>query len=485
MSRAVPTAALPLDPPTAPAADEPTRPALPTPLPSAPAPLAPSGGLKIFEASVQFQVYPYEAWLRDQVDPATNIHFKALDRAGYDASHPASHLESKTFHTVVLENEYLQLVFIPDLGGRLFQITYKPTGQTLLYNNRVLKPSPWGMPEQKGWLAAGGIEWAFPTREHGYEWNLPWAYRSQVTASGASIELSDSAAVDRPRVRVRVTLPAHAAYFTVTPRIENPSNGLKRLQFWSNALLTLGAPGNIAPETEFVMPGDAVWVHSTGNAWIPKESVPADDARAPRAPISFSNTAGHDLRWYAQWDNYLGVFAAEAPLAQNFVGAYNHAAELGVARVFPPASAPGVKLFGWGPNFCCRDAYTDDGSAYFELWGGIARTFFPDDDVTLAPGETREWTEAWLPLARTGGLSAAVQDAALAVQPQADAVMLAAYSAVARPVVLVARQGDHELERWQVTLQPAQPWHALLSGVSGPVQLEMLDPNAGPIVKTK
>lgn len=446
-------ATLPIPPPL-PSSTRPDPTLTPPSTPSGTKPAPPASDTNIYFETVPLDAYPYEQFLRPERDPKTNIWFQAFDRAAYDAAPRAA--QSKTFRAVILENRYLKLTFLPELGGRLYQITYKTTGQNLLYNNHVLKLSPWGMPEQGGWLAAGGIEWAFPTQEHGYEWNAPWTFETQLSDREATIVLRDSDAVDRPRVQIRVTLPAHAANFKIEPRIENPTASPQRLQFWDNAQLNLGAE-TLSPTTEFIFPNDSVWIHSTGNEWISPDAIPSADANAPAAPVSLSNLDGRDLRFYGNWDNYLGVFAG-AELATNFVGAYNHETDLGVARVFPPAQAPGVKLFAFGPNFCCRDLYTDDDSQYFELWGGISRTFFADDDVTLAPGETRTWTEYWLPIAHTSGLTSASADAAVSLRVRDNHAYIAAYSAITRDVMLVIKENGTIARTRHVTLTPTHVW---------------------------
>jgi len=436
----------------------------------------PKSNLIAYDSTITFGAYPYEQFLRDARDPATNIVFKTFDRAAYENA--ALLTQPKTFRTVVLENEYLKVTLIPALGGRIFQITYKPTGQDLLYNNPVLKPTPWGMSQQGGWLAAGGIEWAFPTQEHGFEWNAVWGAQIVREPNAVSVVLTDSQAHDRPRVQVRVTLPAHAAFLEISPRVENPTAQPQRLQFWTNALLKLGAAGRIPAQTEFILPTDAVWVHSTANEWIPGDVIPKDDARAANAPVSFSNLTGRDLRWYANWDNYLGVFAADldAPdLAQAFVGAYNYQNRFGVARIFSPQETPGVKLFAWGPNFCCRDKFTDDDSEYIELWGGLARTFFADDDVTFAPGETRAWTEYILPLPDTNGVGAATSDFALTLKTEPDRVILTAYAAAPRDAILVLKQNEREIKRWRVSFQPTQHFQEQLAVTERPLQFQLQD----------
>ena len=139
------------------------------------------------------------------------------------------------------------------------------------------------------------------------------------------------------------------------------------------------------------------------------------------------------------------------------------------------------------------DAYTDDGSGYFELWAGIPRTFFADDDVTLAPGESRTWTEYWLPLPGTGGLSAASSDAALFRAVNGDALDMTAFSAVGRDAVIVLKYNETVLKRREYTFRPGDVLVDRLSlqelGLQNirteDVQLEMQDANGNVIVVTR
>lgn len=65
-----------------------------------------------------------------------------LDRAAYNASGPTPALERYTL--LVLENDYLRVTVLPELGGRVYQMVFKPTGHNELYQNPVIKPTPWG-----------------------------------------------------------------------------------------------------------------------------------------------------------------------------------------------------------------------------------------------------------------------------------------------------------------------------------------------------
>ncbi len=82
--------------------------------------------------------------------------------------------EPRTYRAVVMENDYLRIVILPELGGRIWRVIHKPSGNDLFYHNAVVMPSPWGPTDMRGWFALGGLEWDLPVAEHGYDWGVPW-----------------------------------------------------------------------------------------------------------------------------------------------------------------------------------------------------------------------------------------------------------------------------------------------------------------------
>jgi hypothetical protein len=166
-----------------------------------------------------------------------------------------------------------------------------------------------------------------------------------------------------------------------------------------------------------------------------------------------------DLSHYANWRQWLGVFVQQSD--QSFVGAYNHATDLGVVRLFSPQAVPGVKLFAFGPDFGDRGHYTDDGSQYFELWGGPNRTFWPADDIQLPSGGEIAWDETWQPFTGIGGLTYANERATLFVDRSESQVDLGlnASTPVQGWLRLLTEQGEREQIVWEsaVTLSPDAP----------------------------
>ena len=436
--------------------------ALPTPADTAPDDSAPQAG----EAALTLPAAPYERYLNWGVDPNTGVPFAMLDRASFDAAHekPAP----RTFKLVYLENQYLRLSFLPELGGRLYQVVFKPTQQSLFYNNPVIVPSGFGpfASDRNWWLAAGGMEWTVPVQEHGYEWGVPWRYHTEVTRDAASITLSDSDAPDRLRTEVTVTLRRGEAAWSVSPSVENPTGRDMRVQFWVNAMLTLGSP-SMSPATQFRLPAASVRVHSTGERRLP----------SAQQTMSWPTYANVDWSDYRNWGQWLGVFSNDP--GPGWDGAYNPDTDLGIVRVYPPASAPGVKLFAFGPKFADR-SYTDDGSQYFELWGGPNRSFWPADDVSLAAGGALRWTESWYPVSGMGGLNYGNARAALNLAVRAGQFTAAVSAPVTQRGRLTATSNGRTVLDTTVALAPGQAFTAHWTAAAGEtspahVQLRWLD----------
>ncbi len=441
-----------------------------TPTPSrTPQPTATAeSALRAYVTAITLQAYPYEPYLRERVDPRYDFKILWLDRAAYEGSNPSP--EPRTYQAVVLENRYLQLVLLPELGGRIYKCMLKSSGENIFYQNAVLKPSYWGPlnRDENWWLAAGGMEWALPVHEHGYEWGQLWTFDVERRADAVSVVLSDKMAEehhqnDRLWAEIRVTLAEGRSYFVVEPRLFNPTSQAVAFQFWINAALTLGS-ASASASTEFIYPTESVVVHSTGDPSLP----------GVRQAMPWPVVDGRDLSWYGNWRNWLGVFVPD--VEQGCAGAYNHDTGLGIARVFAPQLAPGLKLFAFGSDFPARGEYTDDGSDYFEMWGGPCKTFWPEDDFVLDPGQSLQWSETWFPFRHIGGFDKASSEAVLKTDVQGGQVRLGIAVSTARRAQLYLAWNGCDFYQESIGLTPDVPFLAkvpLPDGAARPGELSV------------
>ena len=364
--------------------------------------------------SIAIPTYRYEQALR--VDPqAPFAPYERLDFAQVGAPRP------KSYRTLVVRNRWLELTVLPELGGRLYRVVYLPTGQDLLYRNPAIKPTIYGA--RGWWLAAGGMEWAFPTDEHGYLEYVPWQARWERTAGGGAIvRLGHREQTTGLEVEVALTLEPDEAAFGVSPRVRSDLAEARRFQLWTNALVALGG-NRVTLGTGFILPVEQIMLHSAGEPGLPQGDVP------PGTMLDWPVHAGVDLRRPAAWrGTHFGGFA---PRPVPFFGAHSTEAQLALARVHRGAAAPsatrpeGAKVFGWGPAYD-RSGITDDGSDYLELWVGLTPSFW--DWATIEPGGVAGWDDLWYPVPTPHPFEAASPAVTLGMAGSGDRPQLRLYA---------------------------------------------------------
>ncbi|MEM7346099.1 MAG: DUF5107 domain-containing protein, partial [Chloroflexota bacterium] len=439
-----------------------------TPEPTTPASSQKHPAAQVYETTITLPTYPIWDYLIEQQDPLYNMPVLYLNRVAYDAAAPA--VTSIDYKGIVIENAYVTLTFIPELGGRLYSAVVKSTGQEIFYQNPVVKPSRYGIlqpVEANWWLAVGGMEWAYPTQEHGYRWGVPWDYELTETATHTTITLSDTAP-GRVGVIVEVTLPHDSAAFTVAPTLTNAGAESVPIQFWLNSALAL-SPDTMSPNTQFIVPVDDIVIHSRGGSgW----QLPDARETAPWPQVDSWN-----LGDYNQWADYLGFFVPN--MAAPFMAAYNPDTDLGVARLVQPGAVVGNKLFAFGSAFYDR-SYTDNDSQYFEIWGGVNTGFWPEDDVQLAPDQSLQWQEQWWPLAQLGGLTWANQQVAIDVtQHEDDTTTLSALFSQPTQGQLIISADDSPVLAESFNGRPDTPLRWDFSTKTIPLHIQIIDDTDG------
>jgi uncharacterized repeat protein (TIGR01451 family) len=389
---------------------------------SSPQRLTTSSITTITTDTITIPTYPYAAYLYTATNATYNIPYQWLHWAQYQGSNP--HPINQVYTRLTLENQWLRVSLLPELGGRVYELIFKLTGNNELYRNTVIKPTHWGPSDQGWWLAAGGLEWGLPVEEHGYESAIPWLYDVTTGVDGITVTLRDSLQPDRLRAAIAVFLPNDRAVLIVRPRIENDRNVDLNFKWWDNALLAPG-PGNSVGKAganpnhidlKFIYPETQVTVHSTGDPALPHEGW--------AMPWPIYNT--RDMSRLQNWNQWLGFFARPSA-SSDFVSVYDQWNKEGVVRVFPHTVATGSKGFGMGWwNPIGAGEWTDDDSYYVELHGGLAPTFW--DSAFLGAHQVIEWEETWYPVGDLDTITTANAEAALNVTQTGTQLNIGAYT---------------------------------------------------------
>lgn len=415
---------------------------------SSPSPTpASSPAVQVYRTAVTTAAYPYQDFLRQEFSAQFGLPFWRLDWDAYESSAPRP--APRQYELIVMENAYLRVSILPELGGRIYECTLKAAGRNLLYQNAVLKPTRWGPAEQGWWLAAGGIEFCLPVEEHGYESAAPWQAEIITAGKEGRVRLRDSTDQERLQAQVEVVLPADEARFFLQITLRNGTASTLPVQFWSNAMIPAG------DSPRFFLPARQARIHSTSDPRLP----------AAGETISWPYWRGTDWSLPDTWQGWLGVFAW--PQAEfGFAGVYDASADTGLVRTFPPQITRGVKAFGFGGPSARLPAslWTDDGTYYVELHGGLTPAF--GESQPLAPGQQLSWQEAWFPAAGLQGLTAAGPSGAVraAWDSNAKRMRLRIWPAAPLHGTAVLRLDDREIGRTYLdnsagrVIEIAFPW---------------------------
>jgi len=166
---------------------------------------------------------------------------------------------NKKWKVVTLENDYIKVSILPQVGGKIWGAIEKSTGEEFLYKNEVLKFRNIAL---RGPWTSGGIEFIFGITGHAPTTSTPVDYIIEEHMDG-SVSCTIGA-TDLPSGsvwRVVITLPPDKAYFETTSYLFNPSDLHQSNYVWQNAAIVakddleffypgsyyIGHPGDVHP----------------------------------------------------------------------------------------------------------------------------------------------------------------------------------------------------------------------------------------------
>ena len=140
-------------------------------------------------------------------------------------------LHDKSWTALHIENEYLRVTVLPELGGRIYAVVDKTTGYDLVYRNRVIKPALVGLAGP--WLS-GGIEFNWP-QHHRPGTYLPVEAAIENGADGScTVWLSAYDPLTRMKGMHGVCLRPGKSCIELRVRLHNPTPLTQTFLWWAN-----------------------------------------------------------------------------------------------------------------------------------------------------------------------------------------------------------------------------------------------------------
>ena len=284
---------------------------------------------------------------------------------------------------VYLENDYLKVCVLPDIGGRLFYATDKTNGYEIFYRQSVIKPANVGM--LGAWIS-GGVEWNV-FHHHRATSQYPIDYKLVDNGDGSkTIWVGEVENRHRMSWAVGMTLHPDKSYIEVTGRFFNNSIDRNSMLHWNNVATHANENYQIIfPEnTEFGM-----FHHKLSHIHWP----------VPQSPYKGNpEFIGRDISWWKNLPSLMGDSVFIHDLQDDFVGGYDHGVDAGTMLAGNHNINKGGKFWTWGPHayghaWDCV-TLTDSDGPYVELMTAAYSDNQPDY-CWINPQESKEFTAYW------------------------------------------------------------------------------------------
>ena len=308
--------------------------------------------------------------------------------------------EPKRYTALILENEYLYVMILPELGGRIQRAYDKTNGYDFVYFNQVIKPALVGL---AGPWISGGIEFNWP-QHHRPSTFSPVDYSCCENPDGSvTAFVGETDIMYGTKALMRVTLYPAKAYIEIKGQLYNPTDFPQTFLWWANPAVAVN------DNTFSVFPPDVNAVVDHGKRAVSTFPIATGEY------YKYDYSEGVDISRYKNIKVPTSYMAAKS--AYDFIGNFDEGRDAGLLHVADHHISPGKKQWTWG----CGDFgkmwdrnLTDEDGPYIELMTGVFTDNQPDFSW-LKPQEEKCFTQYFFPYKTVGQVDNATKDVVIGI----------------------------------------------------------------------
>ncbi|MCH7227115.1 DUF5107 domain-containing protein [Haloferula sp. A504] len=314
-----------------------------------------------------------------------------------------------TYQSALLENDYVRLVMLPEIGGRIFLGQDKTNADyDFFYRQDVIKPALVGL---AGPWISGGVEFNWP-QHHRPGTFMPADVHIEDEGDGAfTVWMSEHDPIHRLKGMHGIRLRPGSSRVELRARLYNRTPFVHTFLWWANVA------ARVHDQYQSFFPPDVHYV--ADHAVRAMSSFPV--AENPYYGIDYQNRPGsNDLSWYKNIPVPTSYMVCQT--AFDFFGGYDFSKNGGFVHVANRHIAPGKKQWTWGNDrfgYAWDRELTDANGPYVELMAGVYTDNQPDFSYLL-PYETKTFSQSWWPIQNIGPVQQANERAALALSIRED-----------------------------------------------------------------
>ena len=364
----------------------------------------------------------------------------------------------KEWKAVYIENEYIKVMVLPELGGRIQMAYDKIKQRHFVYYNHVIKPALVGL---TGPWISGGIEFNWP-QHHRPSTYLPVDSTIVENEDGSvTVWVNEMERMFHQKGMAGFTLRPGCAYLEIQGRVSNRTNLPQTFLWWANPAVEV----NDAYQSVFPPDVNAVFDHG-------KRAVSSFPI-ATGTYYKMDYSAGVDI------SNYKNIYVPTSYMAVNskydFEGGYENDTKAGMLHVASHHFSPGKKQWTWGNGDFGRAwdrNLTDEATPveakkwgvdregfrpYIELMAGVYTENQPDF-TWLMPYEEKQFVQYFMPYREIGIVKQASKDFVMNIEEIADGQVQFKILATSKKTVRIILDGEDGEEYYNkvVTLSPEE-----------------------------
>ncbi len=301
----------------------------------------------------------------------------------------------KEYNAVFLENEYMIVMILPELGGRIQRIYDKTNGFDAVYYNEVIKPALVGL---AGPWISGGIEFNWPQHHRPSTFDPVDVTIDENDDGSVTVWCGEVEKMYHTKGMAGFTMYPGKAYLEVRGQLYNPTDRTQTFLWWANPAVAVNE------NTQSIFPPDVHAVMDHGKRAVSKFPI------ATGVYYNMDYGEGVDISRYKNIPVPTSYMAYHSDY--DFIGNYDHGVGAGLLHVAEHRVSPGKKQWTWG----CGDFgkawdrnLTDENGPYIELMTGVFTDNQPDFTF-LMPYEEKTFTQYFIPYKAVGAVKNATRD---------------------------------------------------------------------------
>ena len=336
----------------------------------------------------------------------------------------------KEWNAVYMENQYLKIMILPELGGRVQMAFDKTKQRHFVYYNRVIKPALVGL---TGPWISGGIEFNWPQHHRPSTFEAVDHCIEENADGSVTVWCSEVERMFRTRGMAGFTLHPDKAYLEIKVKLFNRTDFPQTFLWWANPAV------KVNDDYQSVFPPDVNAVFDHGKRDVSEFPI----AKGTYYKVDYS--PGTDISRYKNIPVPTSYMAVNSKY--NFVGGYENDSKGGLLHVANHHVSPGKKQWTWGHGDFGRAwdrNLTDEDGPYIELMCGVFTDNQPDFSW-LMPGEEKTFSQYFMPYRDLGVVKNATSEAMVNLECENGKAIVKAYALATYPSGKVILKSENKI----------------------------------------